>query len=267
MGENNLKFKIENLKFLSKLVLLLILVVFLFICGCGQKRVCPAIANSAEGRAILADYAQSIKPVKVTGDCIISYVNEKRDKFAQSFPVRLWYLSSDKFCLYGTVLFDAKGVSFGVDGDSFWAFAKPFDVYVKGTVKKESEDFFANPTMLVDFLNSAYSECEKAAFTKNVLVCRETQKGKMKKIFVDTCNKTISRIEYFEKGSKPILIVSAEKYEKVKDGDFLFPHKLTYEYFGKKIGKNQLEFKFDSAKIWKPEEQQVKALFTPPREK
>lgn len=265
MGNNNLKFKIENLRFIAKPAIFLIFSVLVFMSGCGQKRVCPALTNSAEGKKILADYAGSIKPVRATGDCILSYVNEKGEKFGQSFPVRLWYLNSDKFCIYGTVLFDAKGVSFGVDGDFYWVFAKPMDIYVKGIVEKNSEDFLKNPMMLVDFLNSSNFECEKAAFTKNVLVCRE--KGKTKKIFIDTCNKAISRIEYFEKGSKPMFVVKAEKYEKVKEGDFLFPHKLIYEYYGAKNGKNQLEFKFDSARIWQPQEQQLKALFTPPSEK
>ncbi|MEN6386697.1 MAG: hypothetical protein ABFD79_16075 [Phycisphaerales bacterium] len=248
----------------GRLKLLAMTFFIFFVGGCGQQRICPGLANAVEGRQMLADYAASVKPVRATGNCTLSYVNEKGEKFSQAFPMRFWYVNNEKFCIYGDVLFNPKGVCFAVNDGIYWAYAKPLGIYVKGNVDRAGEDYFSNPALLLDFLNTPNSQCDRIAFSKNGILCRDREKHKQKKIYIDTCSKAANKIIHTGQNSKAVLIINAEKYEKVKDAEFLFPNKLNYEYFDKKNGKNKLEIKLDSVKLWQPEEKQIKALFTPP---
>jgi len=235
----------------------------IFVTGCvQQKRSCPAFADASEAQKILADYAASVKSFRATGNCSLNYFNEKGEKFSQAFPIRLWYIDSTKFCIYGDVVFNPKGVCFAVSDGIYWVYAKPMGVYETGAVNGGSGNIFSNPALLVDFLRAEDSECEKIALAKNGIVCR----GGQKKIFVDMCVGAANKIVYVGQNSKPVLVIDAEKYEKVKDGNFLFPCNLSYEYYDKKNCKNRMEIKLDSVKLWQPEQQQIKALFTPPTE-
>jgi len=139
---------------------------FLFLCsiflaGCAaQKRSCPPLKTIEEATAILKEYSANLKPLKATGNCMLSYTNEKGEKFAQSFPVRIWFQSSRKFCLYGDVMFDPRGVCFAVIDDEYWTYAKPFGVYIKGKIKLSLEDssdrasFYARQELSLDKIES-----------------------------------------------------------------------------------------------------------------
>jgi hypothetical protein len=263
------KFKIKNQKCgiplcgMASFYVICSIFYVLFVTGCVQpKRSCPALADAVDGQKILADYAAKVKPLRATGSCSLNYINEKGEKFTQTFPIRLWYIDSGKFCIYGDVLFNPRGVCFAVSGETYWVYAKPMRIYVKGLVNSAGGDIFSNPALLVDFLRAEDSECAKIAFSKNGIVCQAGQK----QIFIDTCSATVNKIIYVGQNSKPVLVIDAEKYEKVTDSDFLFPYSLGYEYYDKKNGKNRMEIKLDSVKLWQPEEQQIKALFTPPTE-
>jgi hypothetical protein len=246
-------------------LIIYILNLLFFIGGCGpQKKTCPALATGLEGRQILADYSARVKPIKATGNCTLNYVNEKGKKISQAFPIRIWFISNEKFCIYGDILFNPRGICFAVSDGSYWAYVRPMGFFVSGNVDRAGGDFFTNPSLLVDFLNPPMQDCEKMAFTRNGIVCKDKEKHTQKKIYLDTCTQTADRIIYSGQNSKSTLAIKAEKYEKVKDADFLFPNKLSYEYLDKKNGKNFLELKLDSVKLWQPEQPQIKALFTMP---
>jgi hypothetical protein len=244
--------------------------VFLF-AGCeAQKRSCPPIATSAEATAVLAGYSSRLKPLKATGNCTLSYTNEKKETFSQSFPVRIWFESNNKFCLYGDVMFDPKGISFVVMDGQYWTYAKPFGTYAAGEVNAASEDYFSNPAVLVDFLAPVGRDCDKIYLAEsdnkfNILMCRDSKNCRTKKVFIDRCSKFVKKIEYLNCPGNVLLAVEPDEYKEV-DGakGFLFPRKLIYKYSGDPKGTNQMQIKLDSVQIWKQQPQQVKALFTPP---
>jgi hypothetical protein len=235
----------------------------LFIAGCAQqKRSCPALADAQEAQKILTDYSAKVKPLRATGNCRLDYFNEKGEKNSQEFPIRFWYIDSGKLCIYGDVMFNPRGVCFAVSDGFYWVYARPMNFYEAGQVNSASGNILSNPALLVDFLRAEKSECEKIAFSKNGIVCQDGQK----KIYIDTCIGAANKIIYVGQNAKPLLVIDTAKYEKVKDGDFLFPCNLSYEYYDKKNCKNLMEIKLDSVKLWQPEQQQIKALFTPPVE-
>jgi len=270
MDKKNQKSKIKNSVICQRqmtslfFIICSLFVVFL-VSGCVvQKRSCPALATVSEASQILDDYSAGIKPLKATGNCTISYTNAKGEKFAQAFPVRMWYLNSHKFCLYGDVAFNPKGVCFAVNGDEYWAYARPLGVYVKGKINTAGEDYLSNPALLVDFLQPVDSVYDKIVISKNIMFCRASQSGKQKKIFIDTCGKVTKKIEYLNRSEKPVLIIDAGEYKNVKGAEFSFPYKLNYKYFDNKKGSNQMELKLDSVQSWQGKPEQIKALFAEP---
>jgi hypothetical protein len=243
-----------------------------FLAGCeAQKRSCPPIATSAEATAVLTGYSEGLKPLKATGNCTLSYTNEVGEKYAQSFPVRIWFESSSKFCLYGDVMFDPKGVCFAVTDGRYWSYAKPFGMYVKGNISEASEDNFSNPTVLVDFLQPISDDCDKIYMAGpeknyNLLMCRDSKICRTKKIFIDRCSKLVKKIEYLNCSGNPVLAVEADEYKNVSGmKGLLFPRKLVYKYSeGEEKGRHLMQIKLDSVQIWNEQPQQVKALFTEP---
>jgi hypothetical protein len=258
---------------------------FLFLCsiflaGCAaQKRSCPPLKTAQEAAAILKEYSANLKPLKATGNCILSYTNEKGEKFAQSFPVRIWFQSSRKFCLYGDVMFDPRGVCFAVTGDEYWTYAKPFEMYIKGKINTSADDYFSNPLVLVDFLEPVSADCNslymadsadaKAMADKsqkgcNILVCRDSGLCRAKKIFIDRCGHFVKKVEYLNCSGNLVLVAELDEYKNVAQADFSFPHKLVYRHFDGQKGSNLMQIKLDSVKLWQANPEQLKALFSPP---
>ena len=71
------------------LIFYLLSFIFLFVGCVAQKRNCPPLATADEAAAVLKEYSTGLKPLKATGNCTLNYTNEKGEKFAQSFPVRI----------------------------------------------------------------------------------------------------------------------------------------------------------------------------------
>ncbi|MGA2916483.1 MAG: hypothetical protein ABSE89_10700 [Sedimentisphaerales bacterium] len=241
----------------------------IFLAGCAaQKRSCPPLATTDEAIAVLKEYSANIRPLKATGNCTLNYTNENGEKFAQSFPVRIWYQSSGKFCLYGDVMFDPKGICFAVSNYQYWSYAKPLKMYIKGNIGEKTDDYFANPLILIDFLNPISSDCNSLYMAQsekncNILVCPDSG-CKAKKIFIDRCEHFVKKIEYLSCSGNTELIIESDKYKKVAGGNFSFPHKLVYRHFDNPGSSNLMQIKLDSVKLWQTNPKQLKALFAEP---
>ncbi|MDD5011294.1 MAG: hypothetical protein PHQ00_04150 [Phycisphaerae bacterium] len=288
MQRENLKFKIENLKFagslsvftkassdrsarFSKWVSIFGFLV-LFISGCAeqQKRSCPPMRTKEEISQVLKGYLTGPQPLRASGNCKISYTNDKGETFAQGFPVRIWYLNNNKYCLYGDVMFDAKGMSFAVNDGRFWVYAKQFGVYTTGEIDAAGDDYLYGPAVFLDFLQPFSAGCRKVYMAEaeeefDVLMCRDDEICGTKKILMDRCNRKVRKIEYLNCSGNLVLEVEADEYKNVKGvKGLLFPRKLSYKYFKGGQCTDQREIKLDSVQLWNAEAKQVNALFTPP---
>jgi hypothetical protein len=248
---------------------LFFIVSLFFLAGCAaQKRSCPPIATAAEATAVLKGYSAGLKPLKATGSCSLNYTDEKGQRFAQSFPVRIWYVNNRKFCLYGDVLFDPKAVCFAVNGDEFWVYAKPFDLYITEKNGVKNEDYFSNPAALVDFLEPVGSDCLNVVLAdskdNSILTCKDSRGYTSKRIFIDQCSRVVKKAEYFNSAEEPAFVVEADEYKKVIGEKFSFPRKLNYKYLNGQNLNNWIRIKIDSVKLWQANPQQLKALFSPP---
>jgi len=253
---------------ICRLFFLFLLAVFLTGCA-AQKRSCPPFTSAAEATAVLKEYSSGLKPLKATGNCTLNYKDEKGQTTAQSFPVRIWFESTKKFCLYGDVMFDAKAVCFIINGDEFRAYAKPMGIYMTGKTKAGSGDYFSNPAVLVDFLEPVSSECVDIALANSkdndILICKDSGGCINRKIFIDRCGHFVKKIEYFNCSENPGLVVESEEYKKVTgEKNLLFPRKLIYRHFEGQKSSERMQIKIDSVKLWQANPAQLKALFSPP---
>jgi hypothetical protein len=267
-------FELMNKTFLfrqaiGRLFFLFLLSVFLTGCA-AQKRSCPPFATAAEATAVLKEYSAGLAPLKATGRCNMNYTDEEGKKISQSFPVRIWFVNSHKFCLYGDVMFDPKGMSFALDGNEFWVYAKLFGVYVRGKIDERIENYFTSPAVFLDFLQPIDADCNSlymadADKSCNILICRDNQTCRSKKIFIDRCRRLIKKIEYLDCSGNPAVAIELDEYKKAAGGGSLvFPRKLTYRYFLKRNRLDQRQIKLDSVKLWQTNPAQLKALFSPP---
>jgi hypothetical protein len=241
----------------------------IFLTGCAaSKRACPPLATATEAVAVLKEYSAGLKPLKSTGSCSLNYTDEKGEKFAQSFPVRIWFVNSKKFCLYGDVMFDPKAVCFAVTSDKYWTYAKPLGIYITGKVNTETEDYFSNPTVLVDFLGPVSEDCLEIALAESkdnsILTCRDSRGCISRKIFIDHCSRVVKKIEYFNCAEKPVFVVESDEYKNVAGERFSFPRKLNYKYLNGQNHGDRMQIKLDSVQSWKQLPGQVEALFRPP---
>jgi hypothetical protein len=243
----------------------------IFLTSCAvQKRACPPLSTASQASAVLTEYAGGLGPLRATGNCSLSYKDEKGKDVTQSFPVKIWFESSKRYCLYGDVLFDPKGMSFAVNGSKYWVYAKPFGVYAKGEIDENSGKCFSNPAVFLDFLQPLDSGCNSVNMTDSeggydVLICQGVESCIQKKIFMDRCDHFVRKIEYYDCSDNPALVVELDDYKKVTGMEGLvFPRKLTYSYYQERICGDRREIKLNSVKLWRPSESQLKALFSPP---
>ena len=165
-----------------------------------------------------------------------------------------------------------------MNGDEFWVYAKPFDLYITEKNGVKNEDYFSNPAVLVDFLEPLGEECSEIVLAdskdNSILTCKDNRGYTSKKIFIDRCSRVVKKIEYFNSAEKPAFVVEADEYKNVDKENsafakasadkFSFPRKLNYKYYDKQKGSNEMQIKLDSVKLWQQQPEQVKALFSPP---
>jgi hypothetical protein len=270
MVNKNQKSKIKNQNCGIRLRRIFFLFFVFLFAGCAeQKRNCPPFASTEEAKTVLKQYSANLKPLKATGNCTLSYTNEKGEKFAQSFPIRIWFQTSRKFCLYGDVMFDPRGVCFAVTDGKYWTYAKPFGVYIKGEINTAADDYFSNPLVLVDFLEPVSSDNGSLYMTDadknfNILVCRDSGGCKAKKIFIDRCKHFVKKVEYLNCSGNLALVAEQDEYKNVAGTNFSFPHRLTYKHFDEQKGSNLMQIKLNSVKLWQANPEQLKVLFSPP---
>jgi hypothetical protein len=254
------------------------LLFFIFLTGCVSQRkikqpACPPILSEQQVSASLEQYAGSLKPFKATGRCVLKFKDEKKRQTSESFPVRLWFGSREKFCVYGDVNFDPKGFCFAVDGEDFWVYVKPMGVYITGRknepVSDDNSGAFFSPVTIIDFLNPLETDCADKRASDfddklSVLVCRDEQGCVRKAVYLDRCDKLARKIEYFNCGKKQPVVVELDEYRKTAECNFLFPHKLVYKNMRGQDCRASMEIKLDSVKLWQPSVQQTNALFSRP---
>jgi hypothetical protein len=213
----------------------------------------------------LREYSASIRPIRATGSCTLKYREKKNKLTATSFPVRLWFENDEKFCLYGDVLFDPKGIGLVINGQDFWAYSKPMEFYIEGKKNNPADAKIGRtifcPAVIFDFLNPLGNDASLIG-SSSIIKC--SGNGKIKKVYLERCDKLVGKIEYLDGIGRVSATAKLSDYKKAADANFHFPHKIIYICGKSEKDSDSMDIKFDSVRLWQPNDKQIEALFSRP---
>ena len=201
--------------------------------GCApvqQRRVevCPGAQSARQALSLLKSSWESAAPIKANGTARIRYYDDGLHK--ENFPVKLWANPPAEIYLQGDVAFDAKGITLGSNQDEFWLAIKPKEVssYWWGQWSKQAsfKGLVVSPKLMLEALgimeiaaDENWSLSKKERF--DVLSKRNNRDTIVKRIYVDSCDYLVRKIEYFDADGL-LAVAELDKYKKVA-GDFFVP--------------------------------------------
>ncbi len=203
--------------------------------GCATQmekkvRICPGKESVAESLSSLKVQSENAVPLRANGQCFLQYYAEDGKPKKENFPVKLWVNPPVEIYVQGDIAFDPKGVILGSNEDEFWLAARLKEVsgYWWGRWSEEGrpEKLMISPRLVLEALGAAavgdeegWSLSKEGAF--DVLTKRESG-IEVKKIYINTCDYLVRRIEYFGgDDGRAIIVMELDKYEKISENFFV----------------------------------------------
>ena len=197
--------------------------------GCAPQmhrpsRICPGKESVVEALDFLKLRSQDAVSFKASGQCLFQYYVEGK-LHKENFPVKLWVSPPVKIRLQGDVAFNPKGIVLGSNEREFWLSMKPKEIssYWWGRWSEENcfEKLMLNPKVALEALGAlevgvgkrGWSLSKQSSFD---ILTRQNKKGKVtQKIYVDSCDYLVRRIEYFDVSGRMIIVVELDRYKQV----------------------------------------------------
>ena len=245
--------------------------------GCAAQiqkpvRVCPGKESIAESLSSLRLQLENAVPLKANGQCLLQYYAEDKKPKKENFPVKLWVNPPVEIYMQGDVAFDPKGIVLGSNEDEFWLAVRLKEVsgYWRGRWSEESrpEKLMISPRLVLEALGIAavgdiesWSLSNEGAFD---VLTKQEGGAKTKKIYINTCDYLVRRIEYFSDDGKAGIVMELDKYKKVS-GDFFVPSaiKIINRSGGNK--ENSVQITLSSVKPANFTDKQRRRLFIRPQ--
>jgi len=198
--------------------------------GCAPVRqriveVCPGAQSARQALSLLKSNWENAAPIKANGRARIRYYDDGLHK--ENFPVKLWANPPAEIYLQGDVAFDAKGIVLGSNEDEFWLSIKPKKVSTWGRWSRQAcfKGLIVSPRLMLEALgiveitaDGNWSLSKEGAF--DVLSKRNNRDTIVKRIYVDSCDYLVRKIEYFD-ADKPVAVAEMDKYREVAVGFFV----------------------------------------------
>ena len=206
-------------------VLCLLSSVLCLLAGCAPQirepmRLCPGADSAVDLLSLLKGQLENAVPLKAAGRCLLNYYTEAKPH-KENFPVKLWANPPAEIYLQGDVAFDAKGIVLGSNKDEFWLSIKPKEVstYWWGRWSKQAhfKGLIVSPKLMLKALGIVeitteenWSLSKEGGFD----VLTKRQDMMVKRIYVDSCDYLVRKIEYFD-ADKPIAVAGLDRYREV----------------------------------------------------
>lgn len=184
--------------------------------------VCPGAESVNDLLSLLMSRSQNTVPLKANGQCHLQYfVEGKRRK--ENFPVKLWVNPPVEIYLQGDVAFNPKGLVLGSNEREFWLSMKPkkISTYWWGRWSEAGglEKLIISPRQILEAVGiieivgeENWSLSHEDGF--DVLTKREGG-TESRKIYVDSCDYLVRRMEYFGANGETAVAVELDKYKRV----------------------------------------------------
>jgi hypothetical protein len=208
--------------------------------GCGPKvikpvRVCPGAFSVEDSLGRLRVRSEAAVLFKSSGYCRFIYYSDGKPH-KEGFRIKLWANPPYEFYAQGDVAFDPKGIRLGSNRDEFWLVIKPEISsfwWGKWSENKNVDKLVVSPRLIIEALGLVGPDqrtgIEKWSLKRlgryDVLTLSDERGMAVKKVYVETCDYLVRKIEYYSDGKRTVLM-ELDKYRKVTEG-FSVPGKIS----------------------------------------
>jgi hypothetical protein len=258
---------------LSKRIALFVWI--LIFAGCAAQtqrstRPCAGKKTAAEAVETLNSRRQQTKPIRAAGLCLLQYRLEGK-QHKENFPVKLWVNPPNDIFLQGDVAFDAAGLVLGSNADEFWFWLKPKEIstcwWGKWSQAGQWQSFAISPAVLLEALGSVGVPGDDWSLTHgrlDVLWLHNDQGDLLKRIFIETCDYVVTKIEYFDSTGKIAATAEFSAHRMLAEG-FFVPTRIRIINSADGKNENSAEISLASIGITRLNEQQRQRLFVRPK--
>ena len=244
----------------------------LFFAGCAAQPVrhCPGKTNADEAIAVLKLRREKAAPIRATGQCLLRYHAEGKVR-KENFPVKLWVNPPNEIYLQGDVAFDATGLVFGSNADEFWFWLRPKEVssYWSGKWSQAGiwNGLAASPVIALEAFGAVDMRQGDWTLSRDgsldLLVLRNSRGVIIQKIYIETCDYVVKKIERFDESGDIYLMAEFAGYEKTAES-FFAPSRIKIAAVSEKGGEDSVEITLSSVKPAELSSRQRERLFVRP---
>ena len=238
---------------------------------------CPGKKTADEAIASLNVNRRKFMPVRATGQCLLRYQQEGREH-KENFPVKIWTRPPEEVYMQGDVAFDATGLVLGTNRDEFWFWLKPKEIssywWGKWSQAGEFQKFPLSPSACLEAFGAVDFPASAGHLTvgdwslthaRFDILWLHNEKGELvKRIFIETCNYLVAKIEYFDSSGQVVVSADFSDYKKVAD-DFFVPASIKINAVADDGSVNSAQISLSSVNPAPLNEQQRQRLFVRPK--
>jgi hypothetical protein len=215
---------------------MVVFVAVLTVAGCGPPRpgtdrICPGAESVNKVLFELRLGFESAVALRANGQCRLKLQSSKKEH-KENFPVRVWVNPPDEIYLQGDIAFNAKGIVVGCNKEEFWLVTRPKELrqYVWGRWDRQhgsNSRLALSPRLLSEALGTMavdpYGDSSVTWSLSNEgahdILTRRNQAGEIvKKLYVNTCDRRVSKIEYFDVAGRLAATTELDRYGDVAAG-------------------------------------------------
>jgi hypothetical protein len=211
-------------------------VAVLTVAGCGPRkrgtdRICPGAESVNKVLFELRLGFESAVALRANGQCRLKLRSPKKEH-KENVVVKLWVNPPDEIYLQGDIAFNAKGIVVGCNKEEFWLVTRPKELrqYVWGRWDRQqgsNSRLALSPRLLLEALGTVavgpYEDSSVRWSLSNegahdILTGRNQAGEIVKKLYVNTCDRRISKIEYFDADDRLAATTELDRYRDVAAG-------------------------------------------------
>jgi len=188
----------------------------------GLHPVCPGKPTVQAALEPLQQHVALAEPMRIHGQCLLGFVDEKGKRREYNLPVNLWIDPPFDFYMQGQAAFGPQGLIFlGSNEREFWLSIKPdINTYWWGYW----DEMAANPSMQISprVVMEALGILDLGEASRwrlenrdghDILSYLGPDDSINKRVFVNPCNNEVQKIEYFDVYGEARVVVDLGEYE------------------------------------------------------
>ncbi|MCJ7693175.1 MAG: hypothetical protein MUO22_07150 [Sedimentisphaerales bacterium] len=187
---------------------------------------CPGSRSAAESLSNLELQSEKAVSVKANGQCLLHYYDEEAKLQKENFAVKLWVNPPSEIYLQGDVGFNGKGIVLGSNAEEFWLAIRPKEIsgywWGKWDEQEDIAKVVINPKVLLEAVGVSEVSCRDSwSLSKEGgfdVLTKRNGSVESRKVYVDTCDYLVRRIEYFDLKGQRAAFAELDSYKEVVEG-------------------------------------------------